>query len=306
VARLRLEKPLFVFAGDHFIIRDWAQQCTLGGGVVLDPTPNPRTLTPERLGRLQSIAAATEDGDRFVEYELSAMRATQIDQVGLRTRFSSGSVAAAINQLIAQGKIVKLGNWVAEAAWWRKVIRLAVDAIDRDHRQRPERLGLPLSDLKAALAAELPASELFPFLLTALAGEGYIQSGAAIRSSRHAPSLPAGLQAAGVRLRTALSSRNFDPPSRKELAPDSVSQQALRFLIQTGEAVELGEEVVLFADHYNKAAEIIRRHIRDRGPSTASDLRQALGTSRRIVIPLLERMDKEGITRRDGDRRILR
>jgi selenocysteine-specific elongation factor len=35
-------------------------------------------------------------------------------------------------------------------------------------------------------------------------------------------------------------------------------------------------------------------------------LRQALGTSRRIAIPLLERLDKDGVTRRDGDRRVLR
>jgi selenocysteine-specific elongation factor len=43
-----------------------------------------------------------------------------------------------------------------------------------------------------------------------------------------------------------------------------------------------------------------------RGAATASELRQALGTTRRILIPLLERLDREGVTRREGDRRVLR
>jgi len=50
----------------------------------------------------------------------------------------------------------------------------------------------------------------------------------------------------------------------------------------------------------------VRAFLREHGPATAGELRQALGTSRRVVIPLLERLDKEGVTRREGDHRSLR
>ena len=50
----------------------------------------------------------------------------------------------------------------------------------------------------------------------------------------------------------------------------------------------------------------VRAHIRDKGPSTAADLRNALGTTRRILIPLLERLDREGVTIRQGDLRALK
>ena len=90
------------------------------------------------------------------------------------------------------------------------------------------------------------------------------------------------------------------------MAPDPLSQQVLRFLLQTGEAVELGEEVVLLTENFNGAVSAIKKFLREHGAATVSDLRQALGTSRRIMVPLLERLEREGITVRQGDKRILK
>ncbi|PYM14189.1 MAG: hypothetical protein DME18_07295 [Verrucomicrobia bacterium] len=128
----------------------------------------------------------------------------------------------------------------------------------------------------------------------------------AIRRTTHRPALPPHLQAAGAKVRAALAARPLEPPSRKELAPDAPTQQALRFLLQTGEAIELGEGVVLTMDDFARATERVKKFLRQHGPATASELRQALETSRRIVIPLLERLDKDGVTRREADRRSLR
>ena len=117
--------------------------------------------------------------------------------------------------------------------------------------------------------------------------------------------LPPHLEAAAVKLRATLATKPLDPPSRKELAPDSTTQQALNFLLQTGEAAELGGEVVLLAENLGRATEIVRGLISKSGPATVSEIRQALGSSRRIVVPLLEKLDRDGITRREGDKRVL-
>ena len=80
----------------------------------------------------------------------------------------------------------------------------------------------------------------------------------------------------------------------------------MRFLVETGEAVEITADLVMTAEGVGQAAESIRRFIRDRGPATVSELRQALGSSRRVTIPLLERLDREGVTLRQEDKRTLR
>ena len=118
--------------------------------------------------------------------------------------------------------------------------------------------------------------------------------------------MPEPLRAAGGAIRAALAAKPYDPPSRQVLAPDPVSARALRFLIDSGDAVEVGAEVVLGADSFVRATELIRRYIQEHGPATLGDLRSALGSTRRVMLPLLDHLDRRGVTLRQGDRRTLR
>ena len=112
--------------------------------------------------------------------------------------------------------------------------------------------------------------------------------------------------AAGAKLVQALAAKGFDPPSRKDLTPDAVSQRALRFLIETGEVVEVNAELVMAAKGVEQASQRVQQFIREHGPATVSDLRQALGSRRRVVVPLLEYLDRTFVTLRQGDKRTLR
>jgi selenocysteine-specific elongation factor len=80
----------------------------------------------------------------------------------------------------------------------------------------------------------------------------------------------------------------------------------LRFLVETGEVTEISAELVMAAPALAQAVELIRTFIRAHGPATVSDLRQALGSSRRVIVPLLEHLDRTFVTLRQGDKRILR
>jgi selenocysteine-specific elongation factor len=122
----------------------------------------------------------------------------------------------------------------------------------------------------------------------------------------HRRALPPPLQAAAAKLRATLAAKPFDPPSRKQLAPDSFSQQALRFLLETGEVVEINTEVVMVAESLKRMTELIRQYIRNNGPATVSDFRQEVGCSRRIIVPLLEKLDRDGVTTRNNNVRTLR
>jgi len=81
--------------------------------------------------------------------------------------------------------------------------------------------------------------------------------------------------------------------------------QALRFLIEQGEIVEVGEEIVLLKDSLDKMQATVSDFISANGAATASQLREKLATSRRVIIPVLEYFDRKGVTRRVGDERVL-
>ncbi len=307
LAQLRLEAPLFVFAGDRFIVRDWSEQATLAGGIVLDPEAARKNFrAAARQQFLERRAHAPADVMVFAASQLARDRAVRRSALLLKSRFSAAEIAEAASRLAGQNAAALAGDWIVEAAFWTALRRRIGEAIQAGHRAHPERIGLPVTEARRLVEKDLPAAELFDALVAELCRAEYVQAGAVLRHVSHRPVLPAALQGAGARVRAVLAAKPFEPPTRKDLGTDALSQQALRFLIETGEAVDLSEDSVMLAEHFAGAVEAIRKYLREHGTATASELRQLLGTNRRIIIPLLERLDRNGVTVRQGDKRVLK
>jgi selenocysteine-specific elongation factor len=306
LAQLRFAAPVFAFVGDRFILRDWAEQATLGGGVVLDPDASSKRFRSAGQKRfLERMRCCWQSATESLEAELERQCVASSAGLLRKSAFSAQEIQQSLCKLGAAGKAILMGHLAAAQPWWEALRERAVSLIASEHKAHPEKGGLSVNQLRSVLG-ELPAPGVFEALLAELCKSGFTQSGPLIRQTAHRPALPPHLQAAGVRLRAELSNKPLEPPSRKELSADSASQQALRFLLDTGEAVELGEEVIILAESFTQALAVIKKFIGERGSATVSDLRQAVGTSRRIMVPLLEKLDREGITLRQGDRRILK
>jgi selenocysteine-specific elongation factor len=304
-AQLRFEAPVFMFAGDRFIVRDWSEQWTLAGGVVLDPDAPARGFrSPAHREFLQARAKAPEDLRGLILSVLARDHAVNRASLLIKSRFSSDEIVGALSLLAGEQGVILSSEWALNGAWWAGIKTKAAEAIQAEHRAHPDRPGLALNDLRKTV--ELPKATLFDVLVADLCRSGFAQSGTAIRHSQHRLALPPQLQAHGAQLRSALSAKLFEPPTRRELAPDAASQQTLRFLLQSGEAVELDADTVMASESYAKATQLIKAHLQRTGGATASDLRQLLKTSRRVIIPLLERLDREGVTFRQGDKRVLK
>ena len=293
VARMKVESPVLALIGDRFLLRDAAGKGTLAGGIILDLPAVRRKATVR--------AAVAPDPLNVLLAQIEREGSAPATGLLRQSIFSDEEVAAAVSDLQGQGKAFIAGGLIFSRRYWDELLAGAAAKIDAGHRAQPDRAGLSLADLRDALKV---SPEIFSVVVAELGRRGFSQAGVAIKRSTHRPALPAHLQPSATRIRAALSVKPFDPPSRKELAPDAVSQQALRFLIQSGEVAELGPEVVLGRESYNRIKGLIGLHLRQHGSATVSDLRQLLGSSRRIVVPLLERLDREGVTRRDGDRRL--
>jgi selenocysteine-specific elongation factor len=306
VARLKLEKPWFACEGDRFILRDWSETVTLGGGVVLETGAPARFHAPAHQCLLVQRAAAPTDVGVFVATQIERDGAVRASSLLEDSTFSAREIAAAAARLVEGGRAVHVGEFVAHGEWWKGLAKRAEDAIDACHAAHPEHAGLPVNDLRALLKRELSGPGMFDTFVRDLCRAGFSQSGTTIARASHRASLPPHLEPAGVRIRAALAAKPFDPPPRRELATDSLSQQAFRFLLEKGEVIELPGEVVLTSASFARIKETIAQFIRRNGPATVSQLRQELGTTRRVMMPVLERLDREGFTVRAGDLRSLR
>jgi len=307
IAQLRLEAPVFVCAGDHLTVRDWSEQHTLAGAVVLDPDASRKRFRDNaRLQWLEGVASAIEDPCRLIVAYVGRDGAVRRSGLLLKSRFSDEERDVAIDRLVVEGALVAVGDIIVNAARWQEAVRKAADMIDAAHQAHPEHLGVSLADLRAALQRELPIDELFDPVISRLCEHDFERAGSVVRRASYRAELPGPLQVSGAKVRQTLTDRPLDPPSRKELAPDVSSQRALRFLVETGEVTEISAELVMAAPALAQAVELIRTFIRAHGPATVSDLRQALGSSRRVIVPLLEHLDRTFVTLRRGDKRILR
>jgi len=167
-------------------------------------------------------------------------------------------------------------------------------------------LGLPLRDLRAAMTSELPSARFFDVLLAGLLAGEFAKAGPNIRHRGHQPKLPPELIKAGELIRKRLASDLISPPNKGETATNPAEEKALRFLVHTGEVIELDPKTLISREGYEQIRSQLVEFLRAKGKATASELRQHTGTVRRILMPLLEKLDDEKITIREGDERRLR
>lgn len=337
IAQLRLQRPVLAFGGDRFVIRDASGRQTLAGGLVLDPHgARPNWRSAARLALLADRAKAPSDATVWVRTQVAARQIVLAAGLLRQTRFSDAQIEAAVQATItaSPAPAVLRSGLLIDTALWRRALERLSGAVDAFHREQPQLAGMPLSRASDVLG-DLPQAPRSPHISPASdhsrAGDSststgpvqlrealaraaidelvsratHVRDSATLRARAHAPALPPRLHAAGERIRQTLSADPLNPPSRRQLAPDAQSEQALRYLISSGQALELGPDCILSAHAMSRAIEIIRAQLAGGRQATVSQLRQALGSSRRIVVPLLERLDQQGLTRRSGDSRRL-
>lgn len=303
IARLTTAEPIFAFIGDHFVLRDPSARLTIAGGMILDPDAAPiRFRAPAQCDLLRARAESPNELRVLLETQLRRDRTAETERLLLKSHFGADEINQTVNDLVAASLLVRRENFVADATWWKSLNSHAAKAIDAQHAERPNEPGLELTKLRASLGLE-PA--IFGHLLGDLCAENFRQEGAIIRRRRHQLSLPPQLQKAGAEIRAALAAKPFDPPSQRMLASSAQAEAALRFFFQTGEIIRLNGDVVISSSAFAEMKERIVAALSN-GAVSASELRQVIGTTRRILIPLLERLDRDGLTKRDGDRRRLR
>ena len=295
IAHLTLASPIFAFIGDHFVVRDPSERHTIAGGIVLDPD-----------GDKESLAYCVGQGvlDSLVRATLARQGFARRESLLNKSRFSADEISETLITLEKTGEIIVCQHIAADGEFWRKLRAKAIGLIDAAHRETPERAGIDLGELRSTLRFQ--DSELFESLVADLCEGDFACKGSVIARTSHHPTLPVHLQQVEQRIREALTGQPFDPPSRKAIESDPQARQVVRFLIETGGVIELAVDVLLLRESFERMKSRVTEFISRNGPATVSQLRQALASSRRVMVPLLERLDRDGATRRVGDKRCLR
>jgi selenocysteine-specific elongation factor len=292
--RIALSRPVVLDVGDGFVLREAGRRATVAGGVVLDPDP-PTRPGPDAAARLAERERLGADRGALAWRLVADRGAVRAADVAVLT-------GAPVDEAVRRGAVAS-GVWVFGPDLVREAAGRLRAALVRHHREHPLLEGLEVGDARAALpgAADPTLAEA---LLAHLVQAGVAsRAGAVVRLPEHRAST-AGREDAD-RLIAAVRRAEPSPPTVRELQEAGFGRELLQAVCADGRLVRVSPDVVVTPELLARAEEIVRAR---GGPPglTVSEFRQLLGTSRKYALPILEHFDARGLTRRQGDVRLLR
>jgi len=275
-ARLRLARPLPLRIGDRALLRDPGRRYVAGGVTVLDVVP-PR-LTRRGAAAARAAVLAGLDGRPDEHGELrrrGLVRRAELERMGVTVTTTP-----------------VVGDWHADPGHWRD-LRGRLDAeVARWTRAHPLEPGVPVETLRQLL--RLPDRAL----VEALVAPPLVTRGGRVGPESGHGGLPEPVARAVRRIESELARRPFAAPEAARLAEVGLGHREIGAAARAGVLLRLADNVVLLPDALDEAVRVLAALPQ---PFTLSAARQALGTTRRVAVPLLELLDRRGLTRRLPD-----
>jgi selenocysteine-specific elongation factor len=267
--RLRLARPLPMHVGDRALIRDSSR--SIVGVRVLDVMP---PQLARRRGAAERARCLAEAGDipdaAFFVRQHRVLKRGELVAAGCRVT----------QEPVAQ-------DWLVDPLFWAERTEHLRQLVTQYESAHPLEAGMPLESARQALG--LPDRRLVDLIVS----PPFRSVQGRITARKEQDGLPPQVAAAVDRIRADLAARPFCAPDANRLSEAGLDRRAIGAAVRAGQLIKLAEGIVLLAGADTAAAEILAGLPQ---PFTASEARQALGSTRRTVIPLLELLDRRGYT----------
>ena len=313
-AQIRLDEPLPVAWRDRFVVRSYSPVHVIGGGVVLRAHPRrTTTLAPGAEALLDALRAGDEMNVARTAFALASApvsaaelaRLSGLEEDAAARELEAMANSGSVVRLVSGGRVVRY----ATASLLQKQRSAIENALLKFHVENPSATGIAKEALRQRCLARVDAS-CFDALL-----DNAVAHGAAVVAGGEASHPKAGAGArkleeqAATQLRDMLATAAGAPPTVGDLIATSGLDASLAHRA-LGNLEKQGLVRRINADFYFDAAalaafEQAARTCLSASPATAAELKDAMGTSRKYAIPLLEYFDAQAITRREGDTRVL-
>jgi selenocysteine-specific elongation factor len=313
LAQLRLDEEVLALPGDRFILRQFSPVITIGGGVVIDsgarrhrrsdPSAAEFLNTLERGDRLDSIAALAD----------ASARGLTLQELLARTGWLELEIREVAAELVSAGRLRILSEQPFVVAPEKSVRNCAAairQAIDEFHRANPLSPGIPKQELRGR--AGNPRPELFQTAMDDLIRAGVISvEGDLVQRAGRSISLSPEESRAKELIEQAFAQAGLAVPNvtavLEKLPVEPVrARKILQILLREGVLVKVAEDLFFHRAAIARLRELIAGYRKERGDRLQIPaFKDLAGISRKYAIPLLEYLDREHVTRRAGDERVI-
>jgi selenocysteine-specific elongation factor len=313
LAQLRLDSEVVVLPEDRFILRQFSPVVTIGGGVVIDARARRhRRDDAEARDFLETLETGNRE-DLLAALAEAMPRGLALEQIRARTGWLEGEIRETAAKLVGAKKIrilVEQPFTIASAEALEECSKAIRQAVEEFHKANPLLPGIPKQDLRGR--AGNPRIELFEATLAELTKTGAVSvSGGLVQRAGRAIALSPEEARAKELIEKEFERAGLTVPSvsavlGKVPVESARAQKILQILIREGTLVKVAEDFVYHRATVAQLRELIARYRKERGDRiTVVTFKDVAGVSRKYAIPLLEFLDREHVTRRVGDERVI-
>jgi selenocysteine-specific elongation factor len=305
LARLRLSKPIVLLPGDRFVIRQGTPITTMGGGRVLDANPIPRTRKAASQAWLQNLTGSSREQQFVLRAARRGTLGITLSALSRETGIKLDALQNLLDPLTRRETLVRAGDYVLTREALEAAHHLAIREFALGANERGD-VGLKRSELKSRTRL---GPEVLDLVLSRLEAEGKLR----LHNELVVPIDDGGArnpdQSRLSAIATAFESAGLAAPSPDELVSKlGIAAQEMRrlvtILLRDKTLIRLGSDSLCI--HRRPLADLTLRMQALRGQTIdISAFKQLAGVSRKYAIPLLEYFDRERITRKQEDHRII-
>ena len=312
LVQLRLEEPIAVLPRDRFIMRSYSPQLTIGGGVVIDSSPEKHRIKDLRaVERLRQLEEAGPKDFAAGMIELAGANGISLPELAARTGATDKQLSDLRAMLMADGQAIEVPGApfrLLSVASLNSLSSGVLAALKEHHEREPLSLGMAREEIRERVFGRA-VPEVFKAVVNHLSGMGKITADKdTLKLATHKPELSQAETEARNRLEEAVRSAGLQAESLEELASRAgikieLARRLYTLLNAEGRFVRIGDMIF----HREVLSELARRVGEQKAISPRMDVaafKQITGgISRKHAIPLLEYLDRERITRRIGNER---
>jgi selenocysteine-specific elongation factor len=314
--QLRLADPGLFLAGDRYIVRQFSPVVTIGGGVVLDNLPGKHRLLDPAVAQ---FLAALEKGNDEERLELLVRESGEASLRMLTARM--GRAEAALEQLgralQAKKRLVVLGQPAGIFIHAEHFLQLAGEVarqLATFHGSNPLVSGIAKEDLRGRVRdrrQQAPSAAVFNAVLRQLEKAGKIEtSGETVRLAGRVVELDAQEAAARDQIVQAFAAAGLAVPAASDVLAGLRIDRAraakiLQLLLKEKVLVKVAEDLIFHSAGLAGLRELLARQKAKSDRINVGVFKELTGLTRKYAIPLLEYLDRERVTRRQGDERII-
>ncbi len=309
LARLKLDASLLLLPGDRFIVRQFSPVITIGGGVVLDASePARRTKLAERLAFVKAVAEPDPFNILLVRIARRRTAGLSLADAVQETGWLPARVQETSSQLQKAGKVTLCNGLLITSERFTDLRKQTLAAVEKFHQQNPLVAGINQEQLREELGV---APEIFHSLLDALVRDKKLAAtGDQVHGAGRGVVLRDDEAESKQTIEQAFAKAGLQVPALKEVLASlridqTRAQKIVTLLLRDRVLVKLSDDLVFHRDALESLRQMVVAQKTKTPKLNVASFKDLAGVSRKYAIPLLEYLDRERVTKRVGDERVI-